>query len=127
MIGIHVSRSHSIYHGNRENPKRYRYWAEYGIIHCRDEMTGIQHSMSVREFLQRLEATKEMAGKNRADNVGFMSVDEQLRLLRFREGGWELVLRAKSQGDPDDFVIRADKQKQRRTSLLIPDSVEWQK
>lgn len=120
MTGIHISGTHSFYHGGRDNPKKIRWWAENGLIHCCDQTTGVQSSMSRRTFLQRLQAVSETVGKCRADNVGFMSPDEQHRTLCFIENGLALAREAQRQGDPDDPRVAAEKFERRASKVFIP-------
>jgi hypothetical protein len=124
MTAIHVSGTHSFYYGGRDNPKKIRWWAEHGIIHYRDETTGIQSSMSRRTFLERLAAVSAQLRGGRDSNDGFMSRDEQERTLRFIENGVALAKTAQLQGDPDDPKVFEQKINERPTALFIPGSME---
>ena len=88
-----------VYFGPPKDPRRTRYWAERGIIHVEDTDTGEFETLSLREFLQRMDGVSEFVAKLiQKDRV--IHADEITRQQRFLEQAEVLCRRAKFQGLP---------------------------
>ncbi len=94
--------------GPRNNPKCLRYWAERGLIHCEDARDNSYETLTVREFLLRLQGINDMIGNSKATLAAekFAHVDELDRQQRFVEEAAVLVRRAQIQGLPPRFSGR---------------------
>lgn len=91
-----------VFFGPRDNPKRYRYWAERGLIHVEDSADNSYDTLSVRSFLHRMRAVNDMIGNSKAtmSNDQFAHYDELQRQQTFLEEAVELVEKAREQGMP---------------------------
>lgn len=88
-----------VYFGPRDNPRKTRYWAERGIIHIEDVADGEYETLSVREFLQRMDAVSEFV-KKLIQKDRIMHADEIARNQRYLESATILCKRAQQQGLP---------------------------
>lgn len=110
-----------VFFGPRSAPKAVRWWAERGLIHFEDSRTGQYQAMTVRTFLERLDAINTLLSKGRkVENKDFLHPDEVDRQMRFIEQGVELVKKAKSQGDPTDPKVRQQKVNDLPVSVAVP-------
>lgn len=110
-----------VFFGPRSNPTAVRWWADRGQLHWEDSRTNGYGVVSVREFLQRLQAISDMISNGRRkDNEGMMHADEIERHLRFIEQSLELVRKAKEQGIPQDPVVRKHKAQSLPVSVVMP-------
>lgn len=88
-----------VYFGPRKDPRRTRYWAERGLIHIEDTDNGEYETLSVREFLQRMDAVNEFVNKLiQKDRI--MHADEISRNQRYLEQAQVLCRVAQRQGLP---------------------------
>ena len=120
---ITIGGEHNVVHfGPRDNPGRDKYWAERGLIHHEDTVTGEYKTMTVRDFLQRLKGVNDMLGNSRATlaKEKFAHSDEIKRQQRFVEEGTDLAKRAKEQGMPSDASARRELKRRRATSVVVP-------
>ena len=98
MAYIALNTHNVVFFGPRDNPKSVRWWADGGLIHYEDSRDNSYASMSVRTFLERLNAINDMLGNGiRANNQNFVHNDELQRQMRFVEAGVELAKLAKQQ------------------------------
>jgi len=109
-----------IYFGPRDNQKRDRYWAENGLVHHEDRDTGEYESLSVREFLERLNAINQMIRGDRqvGKQIG-IDVDRQ---QKFIEEGVALAQKAREQGMPTDKDAVKDRLRRRKKTVVMPGS-----
>lgn len=100
-MGVQILGSTGVVHfGPRDNPRRDKYWAERGLIHRESSDDNSYETMSVREFLQRVNGISDMLGNSKQDLQGFAHADEIERQMRFKEEAAELARRAQEQGMP---------------------------
>jgi len=80
--------------------RQQRWWAEGGLIHLEEKLTGEQFHMTVREALLRMNAISEMIGRSsRGDKNRFAS--EIAEHHDFFEAMVQLCKKAQQQGRPD--------------------------
>ena len=89
-----------VFFGPRRDPKRFRYWAERGLIHMEDASDNSYETFTVKEFVLRFKAINDMLGNSQADLRGFAHWDEVDRTQRFIEEAAALAMKAKEQGTP---------------------------
>jgi hypothetical protein len=110
-----------VFFGPRDQPKAVRWWAERGQLHWEDSRTNAYDTVSVREFLLRLQGISDMLSNGRKkENQGFMHADEVERHMRFIEEALELVRKAKEQGIPEDPTVRRHKAMDLPVSVMMP-------
>jgi hypothetical protein len=110
-----------VFFGPRSAPKAVRWWAERGQLHFEDSRTGQYGILSVKEFLERLQAINDLLSKGRkVENQGFAHPDEIDRQMRFIEAGVELARKAKEQGMPQDPEVRKHKASELPVSVSVP-------
>jgi len=110
-----------LHFGPRNHPDRDKYWAERGIIHHENTVTGAYQTMSVRKFLQRLVAVNDMIGNSTAELAasGFAHHDEIKRQQKFVEDGAALAHKAKEQGMPSSAEARREAKRRRPKSVVV--------
>lgn len=91
-----------VFFGPRSNPKCLRYWAERGLIHCEDARDNSFETLSVRDFLQRVNANSDMVRNSITElaTTGYAHYDELERIQRFIEEAAALAEKAREQGMP---------------------------
>jgi hypothetical protein len=95
---IFIGNHNVVFFGTREHPLAVRWWAEAGVINYEDSRTNEFNFMSIRTFLERLQAISDMLEKGkRVANRGFMDPQEVERHMKFVEQAVGLVQRAKEQ------------------------------
>lgn len=108
-----------VHFGPRKFPKRYKYWAERGLIHLEDAEDNSYVTLSVREFLLRLKGINDMIAKvSRGEKT--LDPQELQRHQNFIEQALALVEKAKEQGMPTDPSARRDRARRRPTSVVVP-------
>jgi hypothetical protein len=113
-----------VFFGPRDQPKAVRWWAERGQLHWEDSRTNAYDTVSVREFLLRLQGISDMLSNGRKkENQGFMHADEVERHMRFIEEALELVRKAKEQGIPEDPTVRRHKAMDLPVSVMMPSAL----
>jgi len=114
-----------VYFGPRSNPNSVRWWAERGQLHWEDARTNGYGTVSVREFLYRLQAINDMISNGkRSETKGMMHADEVERHQRFIEEALVLVRRAKEQGMPQDAKVRKHMAQNKPISVVVPANIE---
>lgn len=115
-----------VFFGPASQPNAVRWWAARGRLHWEDSRNNGYGSLSVRDFLQRLNAVSEMISNGKTkENEQALTRQELLRLTRFIEAGLELVRKAKEQGEPGNVdAIKAAKAA-RATSVIVPSSLAF--
>lgn len=113
-----------VFFGPRDKPNAVRWWADRGQLHWEDSRTNNYGVVSVREFLQRLQAINDMISNGRRkDNEGMMHVDEIERHQKFIEEALVLVQKAKEQGIPQDPEVRRHKAMDKPITMVMPSSL----
>ena len=113
-----------VFFGPRDQPKAVRWWAERGQLHWEDSRTNAYDTVSVREFLLRLQGISDMLSNGRKkENQGFMHSDEVERHMRFIEEALELVRKAKEQGIPEDPKVRRHKAMDLPVTVVMPSAL----
>ena len=87
-----------IFFGPRDNPKRDKYWAERGLIHHEDTVTGEFQTIVMRDWLLRLQGVNDMLGRSKKAAEDFVHGDEFGRNRKFVEEGVALANKAREQG-----------------------------
>jgi hypothetical protein len=83
-----------------------RFWAERGLIHCEDGRNNSYKTISVRDFLERIQALNEMLGKSTDQGALY---DRRQYLQGFVGDAVEVVRRAREQGMPTDPTFHPQK------------------
>lgn len=110
-----------VFFGPSANPKAVRWWAERGQLHWEDSRDNSYGTVSIRDFLLRLQGINDMLSNgNRKVNEGFLLADEILRHQKFIEEALDLVRKAKEQGDPDDPRTRSEMRQRRSITTVVP-------
>lgn len=114
-----------VFFGPRDNPRCQRWWAEKGQLHCVDSRDNSFVTVSVRDFLLRLQAVNDMLSNGRRkENENFAHRDEVERHMRFVEEAVELVRKAKEQGIPEDPRVLQAKLQSAPTSVSVPAAIQ---
>lgn len=110
-----------VFFGPTANPEAVRWWAERGQLHWEDSRDNGYGTVSIREFLLRLQGISDMISNGRRkDNEGFLQAEEILRHQKFIEEALDLVRKAKEQGDPDDPRVRKEMRQRRPITTVVP-------
>ena len=113
-----------VFFGPRSKPKAVRWWAERGQLHWEDSRDNSYDSVSVKEFLLRLQGINDMISNGKKkENEGFLHADELERHMKFIEEAIELVKKAKEQGIPEDPRVRKHKAQNRPVTVVMPSSL----
>lgn len=107
-----------VFFGPRDNPRCQLWWAEKGQLHCEDSRDNSFVTVSVRDFLLRLQAVNDMLSNG--ENENFAHRDEVARHMRFVEEAVELVRKAREQGVPEDPRVLQAKSQSAPTSVSVP-------
>jgi hypothetical protein len=113
-----------VFFGPTASPKAVRWWAERGQLHWEDSRDNGYGTVSIRDFLLRLQGINDMISNGkRKENEGFLHAEELERHQRFIEEALALVRKAKEQGDPDDVRVRRHKAQNRPITQIMPSSL----
>ncbi len=102
---------------NRET----RFWAERGLIHCEDNVTGYS-SMSVLSFMHRVRALNDTLGNSDSSRDTGADADMREQTQRTVEQMIHIAELAKEQGMPSDASARRDNQRRRKKVLCMSSS-----
>jgi len=118
---INLLGNHNVVYFGSRREKFLRYWAADGLIHVEDARDNSYEALSIRSFLQRVNAISEMLGNSRTElkACGVMHMDEFDRCLRFVEESADLARRAKEQGDPSDPKTAPARRRSRPSHVRI--------
>jgi hypothetical protein len=124
-VAVLIGNDHGVvYFGPRDNPTAVRWWADRGQLHWEDSRDNGYGIVSVKEFLQRLQAINDMISNGKKkDSEGMMHADEVERHMRFIENAIDLVKKAKEQGMPQDPEVRKHKAQERPINVVMPSSL----
>lgn len=114
-----------VFFGPRNNPRCQRWWAEKGQLHCEDSRDNSFVTVTVRDFLLRLQAVNDMLSNGRhKENENFVHRDEVERHMRFVEQAIELVRKAREQGVPEDPRVLQAKLQSAPTSVSVSATIQ---
>ena len=113
-----------VFFGPASNPTAVRWWAERGQLHWEDSRDNGYGTVSIRDFLTRLQGINDMISNgNRKANEGFLVTEEIVRHQRYIEEALDLVRKAKEQGDPDDPRTRKEMKQRRPITTVVPANI----
>lgn len=93
-------------------------------MHCEDSRDNSFVTVSLRDFLLRLQAVNDMLSNGRrVENQDFMHSSEVARHMRFVEEAVELARKAKEQGVPEDPQVIRAKLQSAPTRISVPAAI----
>ena len=106
------------------NFRKYRWWAERGLIHWEHRDNGNYGTLSVRMCLVRLRALNDMVQnsvkESHESGLKFMYASEITEHQKFIDEVIELCKKAREQGMPDDKSAGRDLKRRRRKVIHVP-------
>jgi hypothetical protein len=98
-----------------------RLWAERGLIHCEDSLDNSYRSMSVRQFLHRINGMNEMVGNTSSKRDKGFDVQLRAEIQRNVQQAMALAELAKIQGMPEDASARRDRARRQKKTVCVTD------
>ena len=95
-----------------------RIWAERGMVRVEDARDNSYKTVSLRDFLLRIQALNDIIGKS-SDNGVY--ADERHKLQSMVEQYVEVARRAREQGEPENPDAVKARQRSRTQQASVPD------